>query len=270
MSKRTGVVVAGAVTALLAAAPARAIDPWEAAPFPDDNSATLNTLGHGGEQTHDLDQGGTATNDIDWVTVPTLARHSYEARLSNASVQFDWGACTDCAQFERVSSTGTILTDDVGTVNEGGLESYDRSVRWIASANATNEFVRITGHQDVTETSSAVYTLRFFDTTYSIPRWNQTGTQTTVFLVTNLTQAAASVSVHFYNASGSLLATASYSLPANGLNVLSTGSVAALAGQSGHAHVVHTAGYGGLSGKAVALEPSTGFTFDTAMTPIAQ
>jgi hypothetical protein len=271
MSKRTGLVVAaGAVAALLAAAPARAIDPWEAPPFPDDNSATLNTLGHGGEQIHDLDQGGTATNDIDWVTVPTLARHSYEVRLSNASVQFDWGACTDCAQFERVSAAGAILTDDVSTVNEGGLESYDRSVRWIATANTTNEYVRITGNQDVSETSSSVYTLRYWDTTYSIPRWNHTGTQTTVVLVTNLTQNPVSVVVHFYSATGGLLATASYSLLPNALNVLSTGLIPALAGQSGHIHIAHTAGYGGLSGKAVALEPSTGFTFDTAMTPIPQ
>jgi hypothetical protein len=268
MSKR--IVLAAAAAVLVSVAPAWAIDPWEAPPFPDDTSATLNTLGHGGQQIHDLDQGGTATNDIDWVTVPTLARHSYEVRLSNASVQFDWGVCTDCAQFERVSSTGTILTEDVGVVNEGGFESYERSVRWVAANNATNEYVRITGHQDANETASAVYTLRYWDTTYSIPRWNQTGTQTTVVLVTNLTQAAANVNLYFYNASGSLLATATYVLPPNGLNVLSTGSVSALAGQSGHLHIAHTAGYGGLSGKAVALEPATGFTFDTVMAPIPQ
>jgi hypothetical protein len=33
--------------------------------------------------------------------------------------------------------------------------------------------------------------------------------------------------------------------------------------------IAHVGGYGALSGKAVSLEPSTGFTFDTAMTPIA-
>ena len=62
----------------------------------------------------------------------------------------------------------------------------------------------------------------------------------------------------------------SVTIPQNGQSILSTASIPALAGQSGHAHVVHTAGYGGLSGKAVALEPSTGFTFDTAMIPISQ
>jgi hypothetical protein len=263
-----GLVAAGMV-ALLSAAPARAIDPWEAPPFPDDNSVTNNTLGHGGTQTHDLDQVGTATNDVDWVTVPTLARHSYEVRLSDTGAQFDWGVCPDCAQFERVNSTGTILTEDVGVVEVAPNESYDRSVRWIATANTVREFVRITGHQDVTETASSVYTLRFWDTTYSIPRWNSSGTQTTVLMVTNLTQAPATVNVYFYSGSGTVLATATYILQPNALNVLNTAGISALAGQSGHIHIAHTAGYGGLSGKAVALEPSTGFTFDTNMTPIA-
>jgi len=168
------------------------------------------------------------------------------------------------------TSTGTILTDDVGTVNEGGIESYVRSVRWIAGANVTNEYIRVTGDTTVSETSSDVYTVRFFDTTYSIPRWNSSGTQTTVIFITNLTQTAASVTLNFYSGTGALLSTASFTLQPNALNVLSTASIPALAGQSGHLHVTHTAGYGGLSGKAVALEPSTGFTFDTAMIPIAQ
>ncbi len=220
-------------------------------------------------QTHDLDQAG-GPNDVDWMVVPTLARHSYEARLSGANQKYDWGACAGCAQFERVGFAGEILTDDVSTVNEGSFESYVRSVRWIASASTTTEYIRVTGDGTVTENSSDIYTVRFFDTTYSIPRWNSSGTQTTVILVTNLTQTMANVVLNFYNPTGGLVATVTYNLQPNALNVFNTASVPALAGQSGHIHVTHTAGYGGLSGKAVALEPSTGFTFDTAMTPISQ
>jgi hypothetical protein len=269
MSKLMGLAVAGAVTTLLAAAPARAVDVWDSGHLGDDTAGSLNSLGHGSVQTHDLDQAGGA-NDVDWMVVPTLARHSYEARLSGANQEYDWGACPACAQFERVSSAGAILTDDVSTVNEGAIESYVRSVRWIATANVTNEYLRVTGDQDVTENSSDIYTVRFFDTTYSIPRFNNSGSQVTSVLITNLTQAPASVVLWFYNSSGSTLASASFTLPANGLQVIPTGAVPGLAGQSGHINVVHTAGYGGLSGKAVALEPSTGFTFDTAMTPIEQ
>jgi hypothetical protein len=39
-------------------------------------------------------------------------------------------------------------------------------------------------------------------------------------------------------------------------------------GKSGSAAIAHTGGYGALNGKGVALESATGFTFDTALTPI--
>jgi hypothetical protein len=39
----------------------------------------------------------------------------------------------------------------------------------------------------------------------------------------------------------------------------------ALPNQSGSVRVGHTCGYGGLTGKAVSIEPSTGFTFDTGL-----
>jgi hypothetical protein len=269
MSKRIGLVMAAGVAALLVAAPVRAVDVWDAGHFGDDTAGTLNHLGHGSVQTHDLDQAGGG-NDVDWMVVPTLARHSYEARLSGANQEYDWGACPDCAQFERVNSGGTILTDDVGTVNEGGIESYVRSVRWIAGGNVTNEYIRVTGENTVTENANDIYTVRFFDTTYLVPRWNASGGQTTVFVISNVSQSSASGAVWFYNASGSPITSVSFTLSQNQLITISTASVPALAGQSGHAHVVHTAGYGGLSGKAVALEPATGFTFDTTMTPIAQ
>jgi hypothetical protein len=46
-----------------------------------------------------------------------------------------------------------------------------------------------------------------------------------------------------------------------------TASVAGAAGQSGSITVTHDGGYGELAGKTVALEPSTGFSFDTPMLP---
>ncbi len=269
MSKRVAGGAGVVVVALLTAAPARAVDPWEGGPLNDDTAGSLNALGHGSVQTHDLDQAGGG-NDVDWMVVPTLLRHSYEARLGDANQEYDWGACPTCAQFERVNSAGTILTDDQSTVNEGGVEAYVRSVRWISGANSVTDYIRVTGDANHTENASSVYTVRFFDTTYLVPRWNASGGQTTVFVISNVSQTAASGAVWFYNSSGSPITSASFTLSQNQLITISTASVPALAGQSGHAHVVHTAGYGGLSGKAVALEPATGFTFDTAMTPIEQ
>jgi hypothetical protein len=44
---------------------------------------------------------------------------------------------------------------------------------------------------------------------------------------------------------------------------LNTATVAGVAGQGGTMTIAHDGGYGGLVVKAVALEPSTGFSFDS-------
>jgi len=52
-------------------------------------------------------------------------------------------------------------------------------------------------------------------------------------------------------------------LPSKNLNVSSLAGWPAPVRQSGHITVAHDGGYGGLVIKAVALEPTTGFSFDT-------
>ena len=48
--------------------------------------------------------------------------------------------------------------------------------------------------------------------------------------------------------------------------MLNVATVSGVTGQSGSITIAHDGGYGALSGKAVALEPSTGFSFDSPMT----
>jgi hypothetical protein len=54
-------------------------------------------------------------------------------------------------------------------------------------------------------------------------------------------------------------------IPAKQLLVLSLPGVLGLAGQSGSITITHDGRYGDLSGKAVTLEPATGYSFDTLM-----
>jgi hypothetical protein len=261
-----------AVVALLAAASVRGADPWEGSVVGDDNNMTRNTLSPGLVQVHDLDEAGGA-NDQDWAVVPTLLYHSYEARISGANVSFDFADCTTCAQFERVNASGAILTEDVAVVNDGAggtSEAYDRSVRWIASATTHQEFVRVRGGTGPLEDAGSIYALRYWDTTYTVPRWNAANGQTTVLILTNLGQALASGWIHFFSGTGQLWASYSFSLNPNAPFVFSTASSALLQGQSGFALIAHTGGYGALTAKAVALEPSTGFAFDTVVAPIPQ
>ena len=49
--------------------------------------------------------------------------------------------------------------------------------------------------------------------------------------------------------------------------MLNTATVAGVAGQGGSVTIAHDGGYGALAGKAVALEPATGFSFDSPMSP---
>lgn len=100
------------------AAMATAADPWEFGEGGDDIVFSVNTLSHGITQTHDLDQQGDGVEDVDWMVVPTTARHSYEARLSGTNHNFDVGGFPTGAQFERVTSGGTILTEDISPVGD--------------------------------------------------------------------------------------------------------------------------------------------------------
>ena len=257
------------VLVVAAAAPhARAADPWEGGGIDDDGPLRVNTLTHGAVQQHDLDQAG-GPPDQDWMHVPTVAGHSYEARITGVNVVFDPGSCGGCSQFERVTPSLTILQEDDAVVTAGPHESYDRTIRWVATATqAIGEYIRVTGDTGIVGSADSVYTIRFWDTTYGIPRWNAANGQVTVFLIQNMQQKAVTGSIRLFSSAGVLLHEEPLALGEKQLRVFNVSGVPALVGQSGHAFVAHTAGYGGLAGKAVALEPSTGFTFDTPMQPI--
>jgi len=69
--------------------------------------------------------------------------------------------------------------------------------------------------------------------------------------------------VYFWDTTGALITSSPFSLTAKKLLVLNTATVAA--GVSGAVTIAHDGRYGDLSGKTVALEPSTGFSFDSPM-----
>lgn len=265
------------VLASLACVPiAGAADRWETTfvNLTDDTSSTPNVLRHGVAQPeHDLE----GNPDNDWMMIRVKNGHSYEARVSSDTVYWDPSCGTPpCPRFDRVNAAGTVLTagavtsDDIGGFDFGpgsGLVASGMSVRWISTTDG-KEFVRARGDEAGPMPAGLIYTVEFFDTTYFVPRWNNTATQTTVFIIQNTTNATVSGSLLLHNAGGTLLHTQPLSILQNGVTVFNTASVAALAGQSGSARVVHTGGWGALAGKAVALEPGTGFTFDTPMTPL--
>lgn len=109
-----------------------------------------------------------------------------------------------------------------------------------------------------------VYRIRAYETTGRVARFNNVGDQATVLILQNPTDALALGRIYFWSASGVRLAETDLQVPAHGTQVLSTSSL--VPGKTGSITVTNTLPYGELRGKAVALEPATGFSFDSPMT----
>jgi hypothetical protein len=222
---------------------------------------------------HDLE----GNPDQDWMMFRAKINHSYEARVSSATVYWD-PACgsPECPRFDRVSPGGAVLTagvvssDDAGGFDFGpglGTVASGLTVRWISTVDG-KEFLRALGDQAGAMPAGLTYDVELFDTTYFIPRFNNGGSQVTTLIVQSTTNATVAGNVLFFSGGGVQLHSEPFSVAPDGVYVFNTAGVPALQGQSGSARIVHTGGYGSLVGKAVALEPSTGFTFDTALEAI--
>jgi hypothetical protein len=112
-----------------------------------------------------------------------------------------------------------------------------------------------------------VYRIRAYETTYSVPRFNNADTQVTVLLLQNPTTDTISGEVYFRISSGALVAVQAFGLGPKETMVFNTATLPGANGVSGAITIAHDGRYGDLSGKTVALEPSTGFSFDSELLP---
>ena len=108
------------------------------------------------------------------------------------------------------------------------------------------------------------FRLRAYETTGRSPRFNNATGQTSVLVLQNDGIRAANGTLWFWGPSGVLLASREFSdLAPHAQLALSTSTVPGLAGQAGSITITHDTSYGSLAGKLIALEPATGFSFDT-------
>lgn len=112
-----------------------------------------------------------------------------------------------------------------------------------------------------------VYRIRLYETTGTISRFNNSGSQLTVLSIQNPAYLGANARAYFWSASGALLHVHPFALAPHALFVLNLQSVPALAGRSGSITIASDAPHGVLRGKAVAVEPATGYSFDEVMQP---
>jgi hypothetical protein len=240
-----------ALAIALGPAPAPA-DDWDRATNEDDGIDTTNAFHHGSEQVHSL-----SPTDEDWYLVINRRFSSFEVRVDGMNGDLDLTS-TDV---QRLSRDGTLVFQDAVVTDTGGV----LSLTWtFGNLGDISNHIKIHGPTCAPSCpgTRATYRVRYFDTTYTVPRFENSDTQQTTLIVQNATDRACQVSYTFFDSAATVLhAAAPKSLPARGLDVFRTSIV--VPGAAGSIRIAHTCGYGGLSGKAVTLEPATGFAFET-------
>jgi hypothetical protein len=232
-------------------------DVWDIQTTNDGGNTTENEVVHGSDQLHDL--GGPPLPDQDWFAMSQKPWSSYEAVADSTS-----GDIGPNLSLDRVSAAGTVIqaSQAVGV-------GYTRSLRWAntGAAEVNTEFIRVTSAGCTTQCGADdVYRIRFAETTYSVPRFNNFGSQITVLLLQNPTNYSINATVYFWDTTGNIIGTGTpFTLAAKSLVVFNTATAAP--GVGGAVTIAHNGRYGDLSGKTVALEPATGFSFDSPMLP---
>jgi hypothetical protein len=248
-------------------------DVWDTQQDSDNSLGTDNELIHGSMQVHDLGALAGPTADEDWYLLAQKPFSSYEIVIDETSGDISGGKGP---QLERIAFDGSTQLQNSAAVEEG--LAFARTLRFRnTTANPVNDqFIKVTSTGCTTQCAAHDrYRIRAYETTYSIPRFSNVNGQGTVVLIQNPTDYPVRGTLIFWNAAGQILhqqpigpAVAPPGIPeidARALYVFATTSVGALANQSGSITLHHDARYGDLAGKAVALEPATGFSFDTAM-----
>jgi hypothetical protein len=222
----------------------------------DDDAPSLssNEIGHGTVQHADL------------LVRPDLYRIGQKP-YSSYEVVID-GTSGDIVPvtLERLAANNLSVLQTASPIAVGASVS----LRWenTTSLTVTNQHLRVNGTCASPCAADDVYRIRGFETTYSIPRFNNSGSQVTVLLLQNPAAYTVTGHVWFWGAAGGLVGSQTFTLAPRQTLVLNTAAVPGLAGQGGAITVSHDGRYGDLTGKTVALEPSTGFSFDSPMRPV--
>jgi uncharacterized repeat protein (TIGR01451 family) len=213
-------------------------------------------IAHGSQVRADLRSlGGFADEDLYRLRQEPYA--SYEVVVDEASG--DVGLGTGPA-LERVGADGaTVLQTSIAA---GSGPARTLRFRNQTSASIDDQLVRVRSRSCASDCGPEdSYRLRVRETTLRVPRFNNAGTQQTVVLLQNATDAAVSGTVRAWAADGSPAGTRDFSLVPHGLAVVDTTAIAP--GIGGSMTIDHDGPYGAVAGKAVSLEPATGFSFDS-------
>ena len=247
---------------------------------PDETFQVALTGASGGTVTAGVAQGLILDDDGGALRLPEL-NHGAELRRDFHLASEDLYRITQ----QPCSSYEALLDGLFGDVTPIGLERLgpdyatvssslpagsgaSRSLRFenASTQPVSTQLVRVRSGSCVdTCTTDDGYRLRLYDTSYRIPRFNNSSSQVTLLLLRNEGDVAVSGHVWAWGPGGVLVGSQAFGIPAKGTYTLNTQGIAP--GASGALTVSSDGAYGQLSGKAVAVEPATGFAFDTALLP---
>ena len=242
----------------LGATLAATVDPYDVQDASDNKpQTTTNELMHGSDQWHDLAAIRGTEADEDWYRFSQKPFSSYEVVVEGISGDVAGAAFA----VQRIDSNGSTVLQSAALTGP-----VNRSLRFVnaTAAAVNNQYIVVKSAAcGIACGTDDVYRIRASETTASVSRFNNTGSQVTVLLLQNPADYTIAGTVYFWNASGAAVATAPFSLAAKAQFVLPTQTVTS--GTSGHLTIAHNGRYGDLGGKGMALEPATGFSFDTPL-----
>ena len=237
-------------------------DVWDSATVNDNGNGTTNEITHGFSQVHDLGAQPGPVADEDWYRIVQQPFSSYEVL---------------CDGFTGDVNTG--FPNTLHLVTGAGAEvlpsfpyafGYARSLRFTndSPTSNVNDFVRVQNAACGTSCgTNDNYRIRAWDTTIAVPRYNNTAGQVTVLIIQNPAQDTAVGFAYLWTITGGTTPVTSYGfilLPRQAVVLnLATINGGAANGTSGTITIAHNGRYGQLAVKSVALEPATGFSFDT-------
>jgi hypothetical protein len=230
-------------------------DPQGIGYIADDDAVSLskNELIHGSDQAGNLGSAGPA-----YYRISQAPRSSYEVLVDGTS-----GAVAPVV-LDRLAADGTTVLQTAATGSGGAVAS----LRWLnpSPGAVLGESLRVEGACGGSCLPTDTFRIRAWDTTARISRFNNSATQITVLVVQNTGSETLNGTISYWDGGGTLLAAQAFSVGAHSTFVANTSAVVGLAGHSGSITLAHDGRHGTLAGKAVAIEPATGFTFDTPLT----
>jgi hypothetical protein len=238
-------------------------DVWDSATATDNGNFTQNEITHGFSQVHDLGVQPGPVADQDWYQMTREPFSSYE--VLGDGFTGDIGASV-VPILQRVTGAGTVLQN---SLDYGSGPGFARTLSFVNDTSTPIvEFVRVSNAAcDTACDTEDQYRIRAWDTTIAVPRYNNFGGQLTVLIIQNPGQFGISGNAHLWTVSGGStpVTTVSFTLASRQAAVINLATVngGVANGTSGTITITHDGRYGQLAVKAVALEPATGFSFDS-------